>query len=89
MVNNVKYYSIQSLNSGNFIDIEGVSLNEKARAIQFHDNGQTNQQFKIDNLSNSFIIIKARHSNLLLEVPDEKSSDRTQIIQNSSNNTAN
>ncbi len=61
-------FFIQCKNSGLYFDIEGGSLEAKAKLIQYSFNGGENQQFMLKQVGD-YIAIICKNSNLALYVP--------------------
>ncbi len=75
-------YKLASVSSGKFMDIEGVSLANGAKVLQWSSNSGNNQKFRIEPVSGGFYKITAVHSGKVIEVLGASTTPGVQLVQN-------
>jgi spore coat protein A, manganese oxidase len=74
-------YTLQSVNSGQLLDVSGGGLANGTQVIQWPANGGANQQWTLKSIGNGQYTLMAVHSGLLLEVSGGASADGTKVQQ--------
>jgi glucose/arabinose dehydrogenase len=75
-------YKLASVLSSKFMDIEGVSMANGAKVLQWSSNSGNNQKFRIEPVSGGFYKITAVHSSKAIEVPGASTTPGVQLVQN-------
>lgn len=79
------YYRLINHNSGQVVDINGASKVAGAPAIQYYQNGDTNQQWQLAATSGGYYKLTNRNSGQALEVSGASTTNAAPIIQNPDN----
>lgn len=74
-------YKIRVNHTGKYLAIEGISLNNGARLVQWDYAEQGNHQFYVKSIGGGYYEISAVHSNRFLNASGQAKSDGTPIIQ--------
>lgn len=74
-------YRIRVNQTGKYLAIEGISLNNGARLVQWDYAEQGNHQFYVKSAGNGYYEISAVHSNRFLNAAGQAKNDGTPIIQ--------
>jgi Ricin-type beta-trefoil lectin domain-like len=82
------YYKIINRNSGQALDISGLSTSNGGTAIQWPYNGGTNQQWQEVAANGGYKLVN-RNSSLLLDDPNSATTKGTQLDQWSDSNSSN
>lgn len=75
------YYKIVSRHSGKVLDVQRRSTSNGGSVQQWDWHGDTNQQWKIEDLGNGYYKIVARHSGKVLALPRRSTSNGERIQQ--------
>ena len=80
-------YVIKLASNDNYVlDVSGASKANAANVALYQYNGQANQQFKIEYVSNGYYRIIASHSDKLLDVHNSGKANETNVEQYQANN---
>lgn len=74
-------YFIRINETGKYLGVEGVSVNNGARLVQWDFANQENHKFQISRSADGYYFIKAMHSNRYLNVAGQSQQDGAPIIQ--------
>ena len=74
-------YAAQSASSGQFVDVSGGAFSAGASVIQWPFNGDPNQQWRFQLISNDIYAIVSVHSGLVLDVGGGSNSEGAKVIQ--------
>ncbi len=85
----VNNFTFKNVNSGLLMDISDYSADDGATAIQWADNGGSNQKWQLLYDGAGYFKIKNVNSGKLLDVPSSSTADGTQLNQWSDNGGAN
>ncbi len=83
------YYELVNRNSSMLADVSGASKVPGAKAIQWANDGGTNQQWQLVSLGNGYDTIVNRNSGLVLDVSGASTAEGAKILQWPSNGGTN
>ena len=81
VIDTAKYYYIISVNSGKNLDVEGGSVENGVRIIQYSSNGFDNQRFKFKLHTDGTYSIMSKKSGLYLDVFENSTENGATIVQ--------
>ncbi|HBX53104.1 MAG TPA: hypothetical protein DEH02_18735 [Bacteroidales bacterium] len=81
IIDTSKYYYIISVNSGKNLDVEGGSVENGVKLIQYSNNGYDNQRFKFKLHADGAYSIMCKKSGLFLDVFENSIEDGAPIVQ--------
>jgi hypothetical protein len=79
--NTSSIYKIVNKNSGKLLDVYGKSTADGANVIQWLDNGQTNQQWKLVDAGNGYYKVQNVNSGKVLDVADMSTANGANVQQ--------
>ncbi len=79
------YYKIKNKNSGKLADVNGGSLADGTKIIQWPDNGGDNQRWQLIDAGSGYYKIKNKKSAKLMDVSDGSTANSAQIVQMADN----
>jgi len=82
------YYKIKNKNSGKLADVNGGSLTDGAKVIQWPDNGGDNQRWQLVDAGSGYYKIKNKKSGKLMDVSGGSTASSAQIVQMADNGAA-
>ncbi|MDQ6947304.1 MAG: RICIN domain-containing protein, partial [Actinomycetota bacterium] len=74
-------YALQSASSGQFMDVSGASRSAGGGVIQWPNNGDPNQRWQFDPVSNDVFVIESVNSGLVLDVSGASMDPGAAVIQ--------
>jgi len=74
-------YALKNVQNGRCVDVASRSAANGAAVIHYQCNGQTNQQWRLQDAGNGYVQLIARHSGKCLDVTGAATTDGAQAIQ--------
>jgi hypothetical protein len=75
------YVMLVNRNSGKYLDVNGDSTADSATIVQYTANGQTDQQWSLQDAGGGYVKLVNRNSGKLVNIPGPTTTQGTQLIQ--------